>query len=267
MLDLKNIELNIVTITESTSVDFFLESLKTVGTTVLFNVFVFKGATDYQHIEKLLNLSGFTDVDSSSKLLYYKVIDSSILIIHLDAALNMKDSDLEEFFYIKDKFWITLNDNNIDYIKNNGKIKDEFFKSLTFDYTIKPDLYDLTVDRPFSERFSVQLSHDNPVRKLELSFKYEKSKYFTASIFHRKGSFIHICYNNPDNSALFSEFMEFAQEKITVSRLVRRSTNLEIDVTPDSDIVDIKDITLDNFHLFWERLNPEQVLLLEMVNI
>ena len=70
MLDLKNVELNIVTITESTSVDFFLESLKTVGTTVLFNVFVFKGATDYQHIEKILSLSDFTDVSSSSKLLY-----------------------------------------------------------------------------------------------------------------------------------------------------------------------------------------------------
>lgn len=251
MIDIKNIELNIVNITERSSSDFFLESLKTVGTTVMF-----KGFGYYQNIKKFLLLSGFTDMDLLNQVLYYKVIDSSILIIHL---ANVS--------YIKDKFWVKLTDENIKYIKNNSNMKDEFFNSLTFDSTIAPDLYNSTVDRPFSERFSVQVLHDSPVRRLELSVKYEKDKYFTASIFHRKGSYIHVSYNNPDNSALFSEFMEFAEEKLTVSRLVRRTTNLEIDVTPDSDIVDIRDITLDNFHLFWDRLNPEQVLLLEMVNI
>lgn len=252
MLDIKNVEPTLVFVTAATSHDELIGYIKTIGTTVFFNNFTQGSLRDYLH------LNGFKNVSSAFKILYYTVVDNNILVINLDGQV------------LKEKYWVKKSDKNIEYVGTYGKENDDFFMSFTNEHDLNYDLYDINTEVPFCEYFVVVMNDDNtskgPLRRVDLFFKYKKNQFLSVSIFNKKNGFVQICYENPEPNGdyYFSDFMEFGAGRLTVARIVNRSRRISIDIIPDSEIVETSQITIDNFHLFWENLTTEQILLLEM---
>lgn len=249
MLDIKNIEPDVLFVTKSIPTDIFMNALTTVGTTVYFY-------EDESVIKDILLFHGFKDISSKFRTIHYKVTNEKILIIHIEDS------------YISDKFWIQLTDKNIDYIENSLGKYDDPLESLDCINESIYQLYDITLETPFNEMFDVTHIIDEKIKinKIVLSFKYEKDKMMSVRIFHRKGSYVHISYTNYVDKFdhLFSDFIEFVAGRMNVARLINKTKKINLDITQDSDIIDVTTITLDNFHLFWNKFTPEQKLLVEM---
>lgn len=252
MLDIKNIEPDILFVTKSIPTDIFMAALTTIGSTVYFY-------EDESIIKDILLFHGFKDISSTLRTIHYKVTNGKILLIHI------------EDFYVRDKYWIQLTDKNINYIENNLKEYDDPLDSLDCINEGIYQLYDTTLEIPFNEMFDVAHIIDEKIKinKIELSFKYEKDKMMSIRIFHRKGSYIHISYINYVDKFdyLYSDFIEFVAGRMNVARLINKTKKINLDITSDSDIVDVATLTLDNFHLFWKNFTPEQKLLVEMAAI
>lgn len=252
MLDIKNIEPTLILVRDDMSYAEFMGYLKTVGTSLFFYKFT------QLDVYNFLNSKGFKDVSSSVKTLYYTVVDSYILVISFE-GLN-----------IKEKFWVQLSERNLNYMETYGKTHDDFFASCSNDYQSSYELYNETMDRPYCEYFVIIHDiADQPLRRIDLFFKYENSQYMNISIFRKKGGYIHIFYDNYDIVAdyFFSDFIEFFSGTMRVARLLHKKNCKSIDILADSGVIDTTQLTLDNFHLFWQRLTPEQILLLEMTDI
>lgn len=249
MLDIKNIEPDILFVTKSIPTNIFMTALTTIGTTVYFH-------EDEYAIKDILLFHEFKDISSTLRTIHYKVTNEKILIIHI------------EDFYIRDKFWIQLTDKNLDYIENNFREQDDPLESLD---CINDDIYqfyETTLDTPFNEMFDISSTINDKIKinKVVLSFKYEKREVMSVSIFHRKGSYVHIVYLNYVDKFdhLHSDFIEFVAGRMNVARLINRTKKINLDISQDSDIIDVSSLTLDNFHLFWNNFTPEQKLLVEM---
>lgn len=256
MFDIKNVEPTLVFVTAATSHEQLIGYIKTVGTTVFFNNFTQGTLRDYLH------LNGFKNVSSSVKVLYYAVIDETILVIHLDGQV------------LKEKYWVKLSDENLEYVDTYGKENDDFFMSFSNEYMSNNDLYEITTDVPFCEYFVVIMNYsDNtskgPLRRVDLYFKHETNQYLSVSIFNKKNGFVQIQYENPEPNGdyYFSDFMEFGAGRLLVARIINRHRRINIDIIPGSEIVDTSTITIDSFHLFWQNLTSEQLVLLEMTTI
>jgi hypothetical protein len=249
MLDIKNVEPDVLFFRDMTT-DVFFSAMNTIGETVYFQ-------EGEEFIKNFLLKVGFTDISSSSQMIHYMVINSTILIIHID-YVNIDDR------YIKDKFWLRLTDENLKYIENYNKSEDKLLESLFFVNNKWNQLYNISLEAPFNERFFIRKTQE--LFNVGLSFQYEENKVMTAKIFHRKGGFVHINYLHPEerDDSFFSDFIEFIEGNIKVARLLNLNRKIELDITPDSDILDVASITLDNFHLFWNHFTPEQKLLVEM---
>jgi hypothetical protein len=247
MLDIKNVEPAILFVTENTPADAFFSALNTIGKTVYFS-------ENKEVIKDFLLTVGFTDISSSFRTIHYMVVNSTILLIFIDD------------FYIKEKFWLRLTDANIEYIENCEKSEDKLLESLYFVNHQWTSFYDISLETPFNERFFIRKTPEIKINNIGLSFQYEENKVMIAKIFHRKGSFLHINYLHPEekNDYLFSDFIEFIEGNIKVARLLNLKRNIALDITSDSEIIDVASITLDNFHLFWNEFTPEQRLLVEM---
>ena len=255
MLDIKNVEPTLVFVTAATSHDELIGYIKTIGTTVFFNNFSQLDLRDYFHN------NGFKHMSSSIKVLYYTVIDNTILVIHMDGNL------------LKEKYWVKLSDKNIEAVENYGKENEDFFMSFCNDDTLNYDLYEITTEVPFSEYFVVIMDYDSTakgsLRRVDLFFKHKPKQYFHVSIFHKKGGLVQILYDNPEPNGdyYFSDFMEFGDGRLLVARIINRYRRINIDIIHDSEIVDVSQISIDNFHLFCENLTTEQIMLLEMTTI
>lgn len=249
MLDIKNVDPDVLFFREITT-DVFFSAVNTIGKTVYFQ-------EGEEFMKKFLLKVGFTDISSSSQMIHYMVVNSSILIIHID-YVNIDDR------YIKDKFWLRLTDENLKYIENSDKSEDKFLESLFVVNSKWNQLYNISLEVPFNERFFIRKIQE--LFYVGLSFQYEENKVMTAKIFQRKGGFVHINYLHPEDrdDSFFSDFIEFIEGNIKVARLLNLNRKIELDITSDSDIIDVASITLDNFHLFWNHFTPEQKLLVEM---
>lgn len=249
MLDIKNVDPDVLFCREMTT-DVFFSAVNTIGKTVYFQ-------EGEEFMKNFLLKVGFTDISSSSQMIHYMVVNSSILIIHID-YVNIDDR------YIKDKFWLRLTDENLKYIENSDKSEDKFLESLFFVNNKWNQLYNISLESPFNERFFIRKTQE--LFYVGLSFQYEENKVMTAKIFHRKGGFVHINYIQPEerDDSFFSDFIEFIEGNVKVARLLNLNRKIELDITSDSDIIDVASITLDNFHLFWNHFTPEQKLLVEM---
>lgn len=249
MLDIKNVDPDVLFCREMT-MDVFFSAVNTIGKTVYFQ-------EGEEFMKKFLLKVGFTDISSSSQMIHYMVVNSSILIIHID-YVNIDDR------YIKDKFWLRLTDENLKYIENSDKSEDKFLESLFVVNSKWNQLYNISLEVPFNERFFIRKTQE--LFYVVLSFQYEENKVMTAKIFQRKGGFVHINYLHPEDrdDSFFSDFIEFIEGNIKVARLLNLNRKIELDITSDSDIIDVASITLDNFHLFWNHFTPEQKLLVEM---
>lgn len=249
MLDIKNVEPDVLFFREMTT-DVFFSAMNTIGKTVYFQ-------EGEEFMKNFLLKVGFTDISSSSQMIHYMVVNSTILIIHID-YVNIDDR------YIKDKFWLLLTDENLKYIENSDKSEDKFLESLFVVNNKWNQLYNISLESPFNERFFIRKNQE--LFYVGLSFQYEENKVMTAKIFHRKGGFVHINYQHQEDrdDSFFSYFIEFIEGNIKVARLLNLNRKVELDITPDSDIIDVASITLDNFHLFWNHFTPEQKLLVEM---
>jgi hypothetical protein len=249
MLDIKNIEPNVLFVTKSLPNDIFMTALTTIGTTVYFY-------EDESIIKDILLFHGFKDISSTLRTIHYKVTNGKILLVHV------------EDFYIRDKFWVQLTDGNLNYIENNFKESYDPLESLDCINESIYQFYDTTLETPFNEMFDVTHIIDEQIKinKIVLSFKYEKDKMMSVRIFHRKGSYVHISYTNYVDKFdhLCSDFIEFVAGRMNVARLINKTKKINLDITQDSDIIDVTAITLDNFHLFWNDFTPEQKLLVEM---
>ena len=253
MLDIKNIEPKILIATKTTPTDIFMTALSTIGKTVYFY-------EDESDIKDILLFHGFKDISSTFRTIHYMVTNSKILII------NVED------FYISDKYWVQLTDENLDHIENHFKETDDPLEFLDCINERHYQLYDITLKTPFNEMFDVapmvneKFQEIIKINKIELSFKYEKDEMMSVRIFHRKGSYVHISYIDYGNKFdhLYSDFIEFVSGRMNVARLMNTTKKINFDITQDSDIIDVTSLNLDNFHLFWNHFTPEQKLLVEM---
>lgn len=249
MLDIKNIEPDILFVTKSIPTNIFMTALITIGTTVYFY-------EDEYTIKDILLFHGFKDISSTLRTIHYMVTNGKILLIHIDD------------FYISNKFWIQLTDKNLEYIENNFREQDDPLEVLDFINDELYQLYETTLENPFNEMFDVssRINDKIKINKIVLSFKYEKREIMSVRIFHRKGSYVHINYIDYMDrfDHLCSDFIEFVAGRMNVARLINRTKKINLDITQDSDIIDVTSLTLDNFHLFWNNFTPEQKLLVEM---
>lgn len=247
MFDIKNVEPAILFVTENTPADVFFSALNTIGKTVYFK-------ENKEIMKDFLLTVGFTDISSSFRTIHYMVVGSTILLIFIDD------------FYVKEKFWLRLTDENIEYINNCERTQDKLLDSLYFVNDQWASLYNISLETPFNERFFIRKTPEIKINNIGLSFQYEENKVMIAKVFHRKGGFVHINYIHPEeiNDYLFSDFIEFVEGNIKVARLLNLKRKIALDMTTDSDIIDVASITLDNFHLFWNVFTQEQKTLIEM---
>jgi len=229
--------------------------LTEVGHTGYFNKF-----NDISISAYLANY-GFTNISTSTKSMYFIIVNEGLLVIQIETIFPF---DVKA---VKSKYWLINNPKNINYLENlKHNDNDDLFVHLCNAHKNELKIYAISSDRPVYEYFVIMNRNGMNLARVDLHFNYQEGNLMVTSIFNKKGNFIQIHYDDykKNTNALFSDFIEFAGNQFVVARLLNRKKNLEFDLMSNSDIVDTKSITLDNFHLFWERLTPEQITLIEM---
>lgn len=257
MINLKEITPTFITITPDTSHQEFMKCLTSVGHTGWFSNFNELSISSYLH------LNGFKNISSSNKRMYFTKVDEQLLVIQVETALPF------EIQVIKSKYWLKDTPEIIQYLENRAihdDNPDSLFSHLCNDHKYELKLYDISFDSPAYEYFVIMDRNGINLTRVDIHLNYQEGKLMLASIFHKKGSFIQIQYDDNTREAddLISDFIEFAGNKFVVARMLNRNKNFTFDLMRDSEIIDTNTITLDNFHLFWKRFTPEQTLLLEM---
>lgn len=64
---------------------------------------------------------------------------------------------------------------------------------------------------------------------------------------------------------IFMQAFEFINEKLVKLEICTPTNKSNTSIVSRMDEMNIDTITLDNYHLFWETLSPEQVILIEML--
>lgn len=228
----------------------FTHYMKTPATTVFFSNCTSDG------LDTLLNASGFEQVKHMT-LFYFKRVDNFILIIKIESG------------HIKEKYFVHYTEENLSYIRET-KGYDNSFESFHNDEKRNYTLYPEGVEKPFFEHFVVRENYGNPIlTRTDVGFKYINNRFLIASLYEKHKKQINICYDDysKDPECVLADFIGFNGKEVIDLKLLNTKNGKKISLLDHKDVFNVSDVTIENFHLFWERYTPEQTTLLAMLLI
>lgn len=251
MMNLNKVSMKLEII-ESTiwNIDLFNTYIQKSATSVFFNNFT------SHDLARFLNESGFAQIEHL-KLFYFKKIDDLILIIKLESR------------HIKEKYFVHYTEDNFSYIRDTKNYQ-ESFESFHNDQKRNHTLYPEGVETPFFEHFTVRENYGNPTLiRTDVGFKYLKNRFVIASLYEQHKNQIQICYDdysyNPD--CILADAIVFNGKELTAVKILSTKSGKRISLFDHKDVFDVSDVTIENFHLFWERYTTEEQTLLAMLLI
>lgn len=254
MMDLKNTDIHLMFVDIETEKETLYRYLRTPATTVCFE------SQRSELFYDLLIKSGFQQFKNLTKL-YFQIFGELILII------NVYDQN------VKEKYWIKTTESNIEFIQKADLNYESSFQSYYSDASQQYNLYPESVDVPFFENFQIRhtgnLVLDKPIlTRVDVGFKYAPDQYVIASLFEKYKKNVHICYDdyNDESKKIYPDFIEFEGNQLSVVQMLNRKTSKKISLL-EENMFDSTQITLANFHLFWERMTPEEKTLLDILLI
>lgn len=232
------------------NVDSFNTSIQKQATSVFFNNFT------SHDLDRFLKESGFEQIENL-KLFYFKKVNDFILIIKLESR------------HIKEKYLIHYTEDNFAYIKDT-KNYEQSFESFHNDEKRNHTLYPEGVSTPFFENFMVMENYGDPTLiRTDVGFKYLKNRFVIASLYEKHKKQIQICYDdyshNPD--CILADSIGFIGQELTDVKILSTKSGKRISLLDHKDVFDISGVTIENFHLFWERYTQEEQTLLAMLLI
>lgn len=249
MMNFEGTEIRLISVDMDINSDTFCCHLRTPATTVVFE------SDNSNSLDDLLQQSGFERFKHLGKI-YFQPFDELILII--------KTYDN----HVKEKYWIKNTESNINFIHKADLNYGSSFQSYYSDAAQQYNLYPESIEVPFFENFQIRNVDTSILTRVDVGFKYAPNQYVIASIFEKYKKTIHICYDdyNDESKKIYPDFIEFEGNQLSVVQMLNRATNNKISLL-EENIFDSTHINLTNFHLFWERLTPQEKTLLDILLI
>ena len=260
MINLKDTEIKLVSLnSEDFNVDEFHTHIYQSEVCMAFINF------DNLMLDNLFINAGFTKMESADNFHYFKIMGSFIFIIHIELDVSN--------FVINEKYVLMNSEKNLGAVKsftpttfNDGLFKDFHSDSNVFEYNLYPE----SLDIPFYAGYLVRSAYDQPkLIRADLAFKYGNDKFMIASLFDRNDKYIKIAYDTYTTNCnyIYADFIEFRNETLISLDIVNPINQKKISILNYIDEFNPDNITLDNYHLFWEKYTPDQLTLLEMLII
>lgn len=260
MINLKDIEIKLVTLN---SEDFNVNS---------FHTYIYQSEVclafinfDNFMLDNLFINAGFIKMDNAVNSHYFKIMGSFIFIIHIE--LNVLN------FVINERFVLMNSEKNLLAVKSftntrydDGSFKDFHSDSDVFEYSLYPE----TLDIPFHVDYLVRSAYAEPkLLRVDLAFKYGNDKFMIASLFDKSDKYIQIAYDTYKNNCnyIYADFIEFRNETLVGLDIVNHQNKKKMSMLSYIDEFNPNNLTLDNYHLFWEQYTPEQLTLIEMLMV
>lgn len=255
MIDIKNIEIQLVNIDIKTcSIFDFNQYLATQAICLSFL------NTTYISLMEFLKSAGFNKIEQS-KDHYFKINDSFIFVIQVERYVDI--------FVLVQKFLINNTQQNLEFVLKVGIYSLDSFKHCDSDAErCGYNLYPTSLDIAFAEHYMVRTAYEKPVLiRVDLYFKYENDKFMIASLFDENR--IQIAYDTYTKTCnyMYIDFIRFLDNKLIDLSVFNPITQKSMSILEYQDDLDTPKLTLDNYHLFWERLTCEEKSLLDMLFI
>jgi hypothetical protein len=257
MIDVKNKEIQLINIdTKTCSISEFNQYLATQAICLsFFN-------TTYTSLVEFLGFAGFKKMEQS-KDHYLKINDSFIFIIQVERYVDN--------FVLTQKCLINNTQQNLKFVLDIDPNSMDSFKYCHSDaeycnYT----LYPTSVDIAFIENYLVRMAYQIPILiRVDLYFKQANDKFMIASIFEKTENRIQIAYDTytKDCNYMYIDFIRFLDNELVDFSIFNPINRKSISILECQKDSNIQKITLDNYHLFWERLTSEEKSLVEMIVI
>lgn len=254
MMDLENTDIHLLFVDIETEKETLCRYLSTPATTVCFE------SHRSELFYDLLIKSGFQQFKNLTKL-YFQVFGELILII------NVYETN------VKEKYWIKNTESNLEFVQKADLNYESSFQSYYSDASQQYNLYPEAVDVPFFEHFEIRQTGNLVLNKpslirVDIGFKYAPDQFIIASLFKNDKNTVHICYDdyNDNSKKTYPDFIEFEGNQLSVVQMLNRATSKKISLLEEK-MFDSTQITLSNFHLFWERMTPEEKTLLDILLI
>lgn len=258
MIDLKNTETKLITLnSEAFDVDQFYQNINQPEVCIGFINF------DQAMLDNLFINAGFTKMEKAADCHYFKIDSGIIFVIYIELRVSN--------FVIREKYWLIHSDATLDSVKSftqksfcDGTFKDFHSDSDIFDYKLYPE----SMDTPFYVSYCVRSAYAQPkLLRVDIALKYGNDKFVIYSIFDQADKHIQIAYDTytKDCNYVYASFLEFINEKLVKLEIFTPTNKSNTSIVSHMDEINIDTITLHNYHLFWETLSPEQVILIEML--
>lgn len=239
-----------------TTVDELDHILLKVGKTVVFDEIelqrkLFKEA-------KFISITGIKSILSNY---YFKCIGNQLLLITVDFVLDTRQ------FYVAKKSLIANTQRNLEILRNLNN--DNYIYTLSTagdsdEAALGNEFYIKSNIKPYKEVFNLPkfLNFEESNFTYEV-FKYQDFKYRIEQIW--MNGVVDVQYtSNEDNNNLIVTDLSFSEYGTLISYTVEnkkgsiKSTNLK-------SLIDTSHVNIDNYHLFFQRINKEILTVIEML--
>lgn len=240
--------------TKPINVDELENIIFKVGKTAIFDDNVMKST--------FLEQAGFISIINLTAAEYlFKLFDNFILLINIEPISNTNQ------FYIARKFYLLNNERNI-YILNNLN-NDNYIHNLSTvgdseETLLGNEFYIKSNTKPCKEVFDAPeyLSMSDAKSTYDV-FKYQDFKYRIEQIWRNGMLDVQYISNDDNNNPIitdlsFSEYGTLISYNVENKRGSISSSNL-------SSLIDTSHVNIDNYHLFFQRINKETLTVIEML--
>lgn len=250
MMDLKNTNIELVSVNFSLNEITLCQILQKPATTIIMD------DNDTVSFDVFLKKNGF-ELIKHLDIFYFKPLGSLILIIKIENN------------YVQKKYWINNTEDNINFIKNDKLPYNNSFETFYSDEDQNYNLYPEGIDKPFYEKFAVEKKDSPYLERVEIIFKYDMAKYLMADLYQKNKNHIVIYYDDFSRNfyGIHPICIEFKSGELIELEVAHMKYNKVLSLFDYQDIFKINDITIENFHLFLDRLSKEEKTLLEMLFI
>lgn len=248
MMDLENTSIDLVSVNFNVDAITLCQILQKPATTIIMD------QNDTVSFDIFLKKNGFTLIKHLN-IFYFKPLGSLILIIKVENN------------YIQKKYWIHNTHENINFIQNPKYSDNNSFQSLYSDQEQNYNLYPEGINKPFYESFAVEKVDIPYLERVEIIFKYDMAKYLMVDLYQKNESHIVVYYDDFSRSfeGIHPICIEFKSGELIELEVAHMKYNKVLSMFEHKDIFKINDLTIKNFHFFFDRLSKEEKTLLEML--
>lgn len=259
MIDLRNTEMKLVTVDINTfDANEFVSHVYEPEVCVAFIKY------SYEMLDNVFKNAGFSKIKTAATPHYFQILGSYIFIVYLESSVDN--------FVMREKYYLYNSSENLKAVESfsnkqayNGSFKDFHSDNEVFNYKLYPE----SSDMPFYVNYLVRSAYETPkLLRLDLGFKYGQDKFMFGSIFDRADKRIEIQYDTytPNCQYMYAEFIQFINDELVDLTIFNPKNQKKMSMMNIRDEFDAH-ITLDNYHLFWERYTAEQLILIEMLMV